>query len=656
MTSQLTIQQAVDQALQSFGCGKAQESHSLCQQILNVEPSNADALHLMGVLEMQAQHFASASQLIGRAIASNPSQPGYYCNLGQSLAAQGQNDQAIIAYRRALALNAEMFEARNNLANLLREKGEFAQAISNYMMVLRSHPNLPQVWNNMGLALQDAGRIEEALDAFAKAMSLAPTFSLAAENKAKLLHRVGRFEQAIAAYLQVLRINPDHVDSLNNMANALQDAGQMEMAVSTYDKALAIRPELPEVHKNRGNALLKLGQFERAGESFDQAIELRPDFAEAHRGRGNALRMLGRHADAITALRTTASLNPESASVYCDLGSALLANGDIDQAIGALNRAVGLKSDHPGANLNLGTTLLLRGDFERGLPLYEYRNQVNGIGQVAGDNAQPIWDGSDLNGKRILLHSERGLGDAIQYSRYIPMVATRGGRICLVCQPELHRLLQQVEGIGALLAPGDMVPETDVRCALPSLPLKFKTTLETIPSRDLYLQADVEGSARWRKRLGEPDGRKKIGLAWAGPPFPDPKRSMCLSQVAPLSACRNVRLISLQKGPAMTDLRKNSGGLNIENYFCDLLDVSETASLIDNLDLVITIDSMVAHLAAAMGKPTWLLLPAIPDWRWQLDRNDSPWYPSMRLFRQKTAGDWSAPISQVLDSLQHQTV
>jgi hypothetical protein len=323
----------------------------------------------------------------------------------------------------------------------------------------------------------------------------------------------------------------------------------------------------------------------------------------------------------------------------------------LDAAAEAYRQAIEWRADFVSAKFNLALTQLLQGSFVEGFTGFEARWDLPDLAKTRQHFSQPQWDGSDLNGRTILLHAEQGIGDTIQFIRYAPLVAQRGGRVVFQCPEAMTRLFEGFPGIDRFVVRGRELPEFDLHCPLLSLPLAMKTTLETIPASVPYLSADAESVSRWRKRL--PRDSVNVGLAWAGRAehSNDRLRSMALTDFAPLVDAPGVNFFSLQKGDAAEQLRSTPDGLAITDWTEQLQDLSDTAALIDALDLVITVDTSVAHLAGALGKPVWVLLPFAPDWRWMLDRSDSPWYPTMRLFRQPQARDWRSPVEQVAQAL-----
>jgi Tfp pilus assembly protein PilF len=423
-------------------------------------------------------------------------------------------------------------------------------------------------------------------------------------------------------------------------------AGDLQQAEAIYRQVLAVAPESPEVLANLGSAVRLLGRLDEAIDCFRRALLLKPDMPETHSNLGDALREKGELEPAIAACRQALALKASYPSAWNNLGVALKTLGQHDQAIDAFRQAITIQPDLAMARFNLAESLLLTGDYEQGWPLYESRWQLKSHQPLRLSFDLPRWDGSDLAGRRILLHVEQGFGDCIQFARYLPLVAQRGGKIILLCQPDLLRLFKNLGVVEHVISRGDTIPEFDLHCPLASLPQIFGTTVRTIPATGPYLRADPGLSSHWRALL--PVEARKIGLVWSGRTVPDPNRSVPLTDLAPLFAVPNVQWISLQKDvvetPQITNFKSQISA--------DIRDFADTAAVMENLDLIITIDTAAAHLAGALGKPTWVLLPFVPAWRWMLDRSDSPWYPTVRLFRQPGIGDWRTPIRQIVEELR----
>jgi Flp pilus assembly protein TadD len=478
-------------------------------------------------------------------------------------------------------------------------------------------------------------------------MTLDQAFQLAFRHQA-----AGRLGEAEAMYRRILGVKPDHADSLHLLGVIAGQRDDNAAAVDWISQALAINPNAAIYHNNLGAFCRRLGKLDQAMAAYRKAVELQPDYADARYNLGNVLRDTGKLAHSLAEYREAIRLRPGHAETHNNFGFALLELGRIEDATAQFREAIRLRPDYADAHLNLAFALLLRGDFEHGLPEYESRTRRPAHGLTPLPQAR--WDGGPLEGKTILVRSEQGLGDGIQFVRYVPLLAARGAKVVLECLPELRRLFEGAPGVANVVARNEPPPPFDVHCPLASLPLIFKTRLDSIPASMPYLQADPELLAAQATRLSIAHGALNVGLVWAGNPDHrnDRKRSLRLDQLSPLAGVKGVRFISLQKGRPAGQLQSPPPGMDLVDAGAELADFADTAALIARLDLVITVDTAVAHLAGAMGRPVWVLLPIAPDWRWLLEREDSPWYPTMRLFRQDALDEWGVVIAKVVRELE----
>jgi tetratricopeptide (TPR) repeat protein len=466
-------------------------------------------------------------------------------------------------------------------------------------------------------------------------------------------HQAGRLREAEQLYRQILAQQPNHADALNLLGMLAGQTGRLDAAPNLIRRAIAICSTNVSYYNNLGNALVDAGQLDEAIAVYRQAMVLSPQFASAHYNMGVALERKRQLDEAIAAYRQAIRLQPDFAEAHNNLGNALIDKGQLDEAMAACRRAIALKGDYAEAHRNLSVALLVRGDLQQAWEEYEWRWKCKDSLSPQGNLAQPRWDGRPLEDRALLLYAEQGLGDALQFVRYVPLVEQRGGRIILECQAELQRLFQTIAGRCQIVARGQPLGAFDLHCPLLSLPRVFGTTLANVPNDVPYLHADAEEAGRWRSRLAEHSPLVKVGLGWAGNPRnrTDRSRSINLARLAPLGQVPGVRFFSLQKGAAAAEAKTPPHGMELVDWTEDLKDFADTAALIAKLDLVIAVDTAVAHLAGAMGRPVWTLLPFVPDWRWLLEREDSPWYPSMRLFRQPSVGDWDSVIARVAEAL-----
>ena len=464
-------------------------------------------------------------------------------------------------------------------------------------------------------------------------ISIAQTLELAVKQQ-----RAGNLREAETLYRQILEVDPEHVDALHLLGLTCTQLGRNEQAGEYLLRALQLRPEKPEVHHNLGVVLRKQGRLEDATACYHHALSFRPDYPQAHHNLGIALLQRGQLEEAEHCFRAAIGLKPDYAEAYSHLGVVLLRRGHTRQAAASCDEALRLRPDYPEGHRNRGMLRLILGDLERGWPDYEWRWQCKEADPPACP--RPWWDGSPLDGRTILLFAEQGLGDTLQFVRYAPLVARLGGRVWVLCTPALVDLLAGCAGIERVIPNDRPIPPADVHVPLMSLPAVLGTTLATVPADIPYIRTNDESRRHWQQQLAG-HSAFKIGIAWQGNPRhpEDRQRSIALQEFAPLARVEGVELLSLQKGIGVEQLHQVTFPVTDR---CGGLGLAETAAVVQNLDLVISIDSAIAHLAGALAAPVWVALAALPDFRWLLQREDSPWYPTMRLFRQSRAGDWQA--------------
>jgi tetratricopeptide (TPR) repeat protein len=637
---------------------------------------------------------AQVPQRFAHPQATQPSKPTPSLDEAFALHKAGRLADAERIYKQILADKPDHFDCLHLLGLILHQRGEFVAAVGQFDLALRRDPNNILALNNRGLALRRLKRLEEALGSYNRALVLRPDYAEALSNRGVTLHEMGRFEDAVASYDRALAARPDSVEAHFNRGNALHELERFDEALASYDRALALRPDFAEAQANRANPLHALKRFEEALAGYERMIALRPDNAEAHFNRGNTLHELKRFEAALASCDRALLLRPDYAEALFNRGNALHELRRFDEALISYDRAVALRPDYAEAFVNRAVTLrelkrieealasydgalaarpdygevhygaamcrLLIGDFERGWEQHEWRWQTDSLRSSKRNFAQTLWLGSDdIAGKTILLHAEQGLGDTLQFCRYVPLVAERGADVVLEVQKPLLALMRTLPGAVRIVARGEALPAFDLYCPLLSLPLAFRTRLETMPSAIPYLSAPDDKTQAWRDSLGRHD-KPRIGLVWAGNPrkeLPnanriDTQRSMAFEALAPLFAVTGCEFYSLQKGgDAAEQLCASAWRTHVIDRTDELHDFTDTAALIENLDLVISVDTSVAHLAGALGKPFWLLNRHTTCWRWLLEGDDSPWYPTARQFRQDESRDWSNVIARVAAAL-----
>jgi Flp pilus assembly protein TadD len=462
----------------------------------------------------------------------------------------------------------------------------------------------------------------------------------------------GQLADAIALYDAVLAVSPRHAELHSNRGAALAGLGRLQEAEQAYRRAIALKPDFGDAHNNLGNVLCDLGRLDEAEAALRTAVKLKPESSRCRSNLGTVLRSQGRLIEAEAAYRDAIALDENCADAYNNLGEVLRELCRFDEAELALRCAIAIEPQHADAHVNKALLRLLDGDFARGWIEYEWRVKLGSQAVAPRSVGLPLWTGAEaIEGRTLLIHGEQGFGDTIQFCRYLPLLVARGARVVFEVAKPLAGLMTHLAGAIEVVSNSDPLPDADFYCPLLSLPLAFGTRLESIPAAVPYLSAPLERIRDWGMRL-QPRSRPRVGLAWSGRKSHknDRDRSIDLSLLLPLLDV-GATFVSLQKEVRPGDPAILSQRSEIFDDIGSLNDFSETAALISQLDLVISVDTAVAHLAGALAKPVWVLLPRVPDWRWQLERNDSPWYPSARLFRQSDARRWDLVIDEVRAAL-----
>jgi tetratricopeptide (TPR) repeat protein len=621
---------------------------------LSSPPDGADAHFRQGVAFQQQGRLDAAITCYRQAVEARPGFADAHQNLGAVLLQQGRLDDAIACYRRVLSLKPEVAEAHGNLGAALYLQGKAEDASDCLRQAVHLKPDYAEAHNNLGVALQRLGRLDEALPCFREAVRIKPDYAEAHNNLGVAFQKHKESEKALSCYDVALRLNPNYAEAHNNRGAALQALKRLEEAVTCYRRAVQLKPDYAEAHNNQGSALYLRGKAEEAIACFRRAILIKPEYAEPHMNLGAALQRQGDMAEARACLQQALRLEPQSPEAHNSLGILLQEQGQLDEARACFEEALRLQPTFAEGHVAHAFALLLAGEFERGWRDYEWRWRCQDFPTPPLRSSQPAWDGSPLEGRTILLRAEQGLGDTIQFIRYVPLVRQRGGRVIVECPPALHSLVKTCPGVEEVFAPGTTLPYFDVHSTLMSLPFVFGTTLATIPADVPYLGADPALVEQWRTKLsGVP--QLKVGVVWQGSTDHkgDHLRSIPLRSFAPLARRDEVHLFSLQLGPGREQL------VSLGNHFCmtdlgswfDTNSFKDLAAVLKNLDLVVTVDTAPAHLAGALGVPVWMALPFAPEWRWLRDREDSPWYPGMRLFRQSRPRCWEDVMERMAGEL-----
>lgn len=586
--------------------------------------------------------------------AVRPDDPVLFYQDAMRLLKAGQLVEAGKCGRQALAIDGGHADTLHLMGMLCFASGQLDLAIEWFAQAIRRNPNVSDYFFNLAAALQNQGRVDDAIKSYDRGLTLNPKIALGWFQLGELLLLQGRRQEAELSFDQALKVKPDYLEAVNSIALLNFQDEKYDAAISRFEQSLAIKPEPGAMHL-KGICHLRLKRFEQAEADIARALDLVPDHPEVTGNYGLALLKLGRHEEALRYFDKALSLKPDLPNPLNHRATSLQALHRFDEAIADLERAIAIDPEFADAHWNLALLRLLLGDFERGWAQREWGRKSQLVGFVDRQFRKPLWLGEGaIAGKTILLHSDEGLGDTIQFSRYAPLVAAHGARVILEVQDTLQPLLSGMDGIAVCLPKtGSELPPFDLHCPLSSLPLAFETRLETIPANFPYLPPPPDHMvADWQARLGS-DDKLRIGLVWSGNPIHgnDRNRSMPLRMLAPILEL-DARFISLQKEPRPEDrliLRERNEVLDLTEQ---LTDFAHTAALISCLDLVIAVDTSVAHLSAALMRPTWIMLPHTPDYRWLLHRDDSAWYPTVRLFRQSVPSEYASVVDRIRRELQ----
>lgn len=577
--------------------------------------------------------------------------------------------EAETLFRQVLARDANNVSAVLGLTTIAILVGH-ADAEGMVTRLIAAMPNDARVIYMLGNLRRRQGRADEAIAAYRRALSMAPKYLEAAGNLGDTLQAVGRHEEAAAVIRQAIGRWPDYAPLRYNLGNALWKAGQRTEAIEAYRTTLKIDPKFMMALSNLGNALKETGQIEESIACHKRCIELEPNVAFHRMNLSVSVQEAGDAQGAVDLCREAIAISPQAAEPYAYLGTALEKIGQRDQAIEQYRKSIDMHPSYPLAHTNLGLTLLQMGKFEEGWRQFEWRWETDALKGMRRRFNKPRWDGTswsawpgrdDREQGTLLLHAEQGIGDSILFVRFARHAAARGWRVVFECHRKLCRLLRSNDlGIAQIIEPFDHAPPTvefDAYVPIASLPLildEMDPRTSAAVACGPYLRADPGLQQIWKDRVGVDGGDDaiKVGLVWAGNPahINDHNRSIALSQLAPLVRA-GVRFFSLQVGQAAAQASSPPPGMELVDLTSRIEDFADTAALLAEMDLLISVDTAAAHLAGAMGKPVWILLPFSPDWRWMLDREDSPWYPGARLFRQTERGQWEAPIQAMADAL-----
>jgi tetratricopeptide (TPR) repeat protein len=652
------IDEDFELGLAAHRVGKLDDAATTYERIIAERPDHFGALQLLGVIASQQGHFERAVELIQSSLALDATQTIAYVNLGNALMGLGRTSEAETAYRRASVLAPDLPEAMFGLGNALRD-GRPDEALAAYRRAIDLRPDFVEAIANLAGTYLAQGKPDQALRHWILAARLRPTavnLHLGAARSLVALDRIDEASTILRGIGDLLSVTPDELFEAGNL---LAQMRRFDDAADLYRKILSAEPGLIPAVNNLGNMLRELGRLDEAEAAYRDALTLQPDNSAIICNRALILKDLGGIAEAEAECRRSLAIEP-TAIAHNNLGLILYFCGRMTEALAQFRAAGALAPGLADVVFHEGVVLLHLGRLAEGWPKYEARWGRQRAWERRREFPRPLWRGEPLNGRTILVHAEQGFGDTLQFVRYAPLLAAHGAKVVLECQPALVRLMAGVAGVSQVVPRGAPLPAFDLHCPIMSLPLAFGTTLETIPADIPYVVAPSDAIEPRPARLAATSGLR-VGIVWTGDArhydiecsMTDRRRSLPLAAFASFFDTAGVSFFSLQVGPAASQARDFPGLIDLT---ATIRDFADTAGLISHLDLVISVDTAVAHLAASMGKPVWLLSRFDGCWRWMLERDDSPWYPTVRLFRQSAPGDWAPVLERIRVELERWAV
>jgi tetratricopeptide (TPR) repeat protein len=649
-----SVAAGIQQARDMHQRGELDAAGRLYEGLIDADPGDAEVCYRFGNLLKDQGDLVRALEMYDRAILMKPSHSHAYCNRAVVLGLLNRSTDALDSYDRAIEIDPTDSIALCNRAMLLIGLGHAEPALASFDAALRNDPNCFAALFGRGAIFQESKHWSDAFNAYQQAITLNPRDAAAHYNLAVVATELKRWDSAIASTEAAIGLNADFASAYAKRAEILQELQQYAAALASYDRAIALNPADPNSLNNRGVLRQLMGDFNAALGDHEKAVALNPNSPEAWFNRGAALKELDDPNGALASYERALELRPDYAVAYVNRGTALQDQGFIREAVASYQTAIALDADLPEAHYNLALASLTLGDYATGWREYEWRWRAKGgpIYRERREFSKPLWLGSEaIAGKTILVYAEQGLGDALQFARYTELVAQLGARLILEVPAPLVTLFETLKGVAQVIAYRSPLPHFEFQCPMMSLPLVFKTTLETIPFADGYLKSDADKLSEWRQRLG-PKNKPRVGLTWSGNQAAgtNRKRHFALSLLIPhLSDTCDYFCLQTDVVAADQEFLDNSRILQFQSL---LRDFSDTAALCECMDLMISVDTSVAHLACALGKQTWVLLTYAADWRWLLDRDSSPWYSSARLFRQKSSNAWDTVFKEVAENLR----
>jgi tetratricopeptide (TPR) repeat protein len=684
-------------ALQHHRRGDLRQAEILYRQVIEHTPNHSDALHLLGFLAIQTGRYEEAVHCIGKAIQCNGKSAKLYANLAVALQNLCKNEEAINACLKAIELEPDNFTAYNTLGNAFRGQGSLEQAVESFQKAISIKPDTVEVYVNLGVVLRELGRIDEAEECFKKAVILKkdyaeayfnlgilyrsrdnldeaasnllkavennPKFAEACNILGNVLTEQDKLNAAVACYQQALHIKPDYVEACYNLGNVFTTQEKFHEAVTCYCQVLIQKPDFAEAYCKLGYAFLKLEKPDEAAKSYLQALAVKPDTVEAYNGFGNVLREGGKPEEALKMYQKALAIKPDFVEVHYNISNAFFDQGRLDEAIESCQKALIIRPDLAEAHWNMALALLAKGNFIQGWKKYEWRFLKRGASPPPFP--YPRWDGSSLKDKTLFVFAEQGIGDEIMFASCLQEVINAADLCIVECDKRLVPLFSRsfpgaevIARIGTDDFPSTKLPPADIKIAVGSLPIFLRPDFASFPQQKAYLLAKIQQVDEWHNRFAALGTGLKVGISWrGGKGYVRRIRSTTLDQWKKLFLMPGVHFINLQYGDVTAELEEVKEKLDVIIHHWEaadpLKDLDGFAAKISALDMVISVDNSTVHMSGALGVPVWTLLPFACDWRWMQEFEDTPWYHTMRLFRQKNPGNWDEVFDQVATVLKN---
>ncbi|MEE2617250.1 MAG: tetratricopeptide repeat protein [Candidatus Poribacteria bacterium] len=631
----MDIEQKLQEAIVFHQSGQLQRAEQIYQQVLQISPRNADALNLLGFLAYQVGRCEVAANLISKAIEVDSKQYIFFINLGLVRQEQGELDKSIEAYHKAIEINPNDSDVYNNLGNTLQEQGELDKSIETYHKAIEINPNDARIYYNLGAAQKKQGKLDNA----------------------------------IQTYQQAIEINPDDAEIYNSLGTTLQKQEKLDQAIQVYHRALEINSNYSEAFYNLGLALQEQGELDQAIQAYHRALDVNPNYSEAYNNLGIALKEQGNLDDAIQVYHRALEINPNYSEAYNNLGNALKEQGKLDDAVLAYRSALGINPDYSEAHNNLGLVLLLQGNFSSGWREYEWRLKCKELGFFLNkrDFPQVLWNGSDLNGKTILVWAEQGIGDEIMLASMLPTLLEMNSNIIVECDKRLVPLFQRsfpfIQFVPREDSANPKLLDTTIDYQIPmgSLGQWLRADKDAfLPKQESYLQACPNRVGQLQEKYRSLAGDKLlVGISWKSTGI-DKKRAQTknapLKHWTPILSQKDCYFVNLQYGNIREEIEAYTTATGYPVYIDEeidpLSDLDGFAAQVSVLDLIVSTSNTTVHMSGGLGKKVWVLLSSRPDWRWMLEEENTPWYQTVRLFRQEKSGDWEGVFQRISSALK----